>query len=156
MDRWERKALGDIITLKRGHDLPIQKRLSGDYPVYSSSGITGSHNTFISEDEGVITGRYGTIGQVFYSDTPYWPLNTTLYVDDFKGNHPKFVYYLLKALNWDAFSVASAVPGINRNHVHKAVVLIPDVATQKYIAEVLSLFDEKIKNNTAINHNLAA
>lgn len=103
---------------------------------------------------GVITGRYGTIGEVFYAAKDFWPLNTTLFVEDFHGNDAKFIYYFLKTLEWSKFTSASAVPGINRNTVHKEIVSLPDIETQRRIASTLSMFDEKIKINTEINDNL--
>ena len=105
---------------------------------------------------GVITGRYGTIGEVFYAAKDFWPLNTTLFVEDFHGNDAKFIYYFLKTLEWSKFTSASAVPGINRNTVHKEIVSLPDIETQRRIASTLSMFDEKIKINTEINDNLLA
>lgn len=154
MSEWKTTELGNVITLKRGYDLPQQKRNSGLIPIFSSSGVSGSHNTAMVKAPGVITGRYGTIGQVFYADTDFWPLNTTLYVEDFHGNDPHFIYYFLKTLAWEKFTSASAIPGINRNTVHKEIVRIPDVETQKAIAKYLLMIDEKIKNNEQINDNL--
>ena len=103
---------------------------------------------------GVITGRYGTIGEVFYAAEDFWPLNTTLFVEDFHGNDAEFIYYFLKTLEWSKFTSASAVPGINRNTVHKETVSLPDIETQRRIASTLSMLDEKIKTNTEINDNL--
>ena len=154
MSEWKTTELGNVITLKRGYDLPQQKRNTGLIPIFSSSGVSGSHNTAMAKAPGVITGRYGTIGQVFYADTDFWPLNTTLYVEDFHDNDPQFIYYFLKTLAWEKFTSASAVPGINRNTVHKEIVQIPDVETQRIIAKYLLMIDEKIKNNEQINDNL--
>ena len=156
LDNWRKCVLGDFISLKRGYDLPRHKRKDGEYPIYSSSGISGKHAEYMISSDGVVTGRYGTIGEVFYCNGPHWPLNTTLYVDDFKGNDKKFVYYFLKTVDWNAFSIASAVPGINRNHVHMASICVPPITEQCAIASILSSIDEKIQNNTAINHHLAA
>lgn len=133
-----------FFKLKRGHDLPKQDRVSGVVDVISSSGFSDFHNEFISDSPGVITGRYGTIGEVFYTDRPYWPLNTTLYVEDFKGNNPKFVYYFLKGFDFNRFNDKSAVPGINRNHIHEELISFPDLNTQNRIAEILSSLDDKI------------
>jgi type I restriction enzyme S subunit len=47
----------------------------------------------------VVTGRYGTLGDVYYIASDFWPLNTALYVRDFKGNEPRFVAALLESLN---------------------------------------------------------
>lgn len=154
MSEWKTTELGNVITLKRGYDLPQQKRKTGLIPIFSSSGVSGSHNTAMVKAPGVITGRYGTIGQVFYADTDFWPLNTTLYVEDFHGNDPQFVYYFLKTLEWEKFTSASAVPGINRNTVHKEMVTIPNIVTQRAIAEYLALIDKKIVVNHEINDNL--
>ena len=154
MGNWKNGELGDFVTLKRGFDLPQQKREDGQVPIFSSSGITGTHSTAMVKAPGVITGRYGTIGEVFYAAKDFWPLNTTLFVEDFHGNDAKFIYYFLKTLEWSKFTSASAVPGINRNTVHKEIVSLPDVETQRRIASTLSMFDEKIKINTEINDNL--
>ena len=154
MDTWSQCTLGDLITLKRGYDLPQQKRRKGAYPILSSSGVSGYHNEYMVPSDGVVTGRYGTIGEVFYCRGPHWPLNTTLYVDDFHGNDKKFVYYFMKTLDWKGFSIASAVPGINRNHVHTIPIHVPPVETQRTLAAILSSLDDRIANNTAINHHL--
>ena len=154
LGNWKNGELGDFVTLKRGFDLPQQKREDGQVPIFSSSGITGTHSTAMVKAPGVITGRYGTIGEVFYAAKDFWPLNTTLFVKDFHGNDAKFIYYFLKTLEWSKFTSASAVPGINRNTVHKEIVSLPDIETQRRIASTLSMFDEKIKINTEINDNL--
>lgn len=154
LGNWKNGELGDFVTLKRGFDLPQQKREDGQVPIFSSSGITGTHSTAMVKAPGVITGRYGTIGEVFYAAKDFWPLNTTLFVEDFHGNDAKFIYYFLKTLEWSKFTSASAVPGINRNTVHKEIASLPDVETQRRIASTLSMFDEKIKINTEINDNL--
>lgn len=151
---WRTMTLGDVVTLKRGYDLPQQKRIPGNVPVFSSSGISGYHNTAMAKGPGVITGRCGTIGQVFFANQDFWPLNTTLYVENFHGNDPAFVYYFLKTINWNTFTSASAVPVINRNTVHKEIVKIPDLRTQRKIASVLKKFDDKIALNNKINENL--
>lgn len=155
MGNWKNGEFGDFVTLKRGFDLPQQKREDGQVPIFSSSGITGTHSTAMVKAPGVITGRYGTIGEVFYAAKDFWPLNTTLFVEDFHGNDAKFIYYFLKTLEWSKFTSASAVPGINRNTVHKETVSLPDIETQRRIASTLSMLDEKIKTNTEINDNLA-
>ena len=154
LGNWRNGELGNFITLKRGFDLPQQKREDGQVPIFSSSGITGTHSTAMVNAPGVITGRYGTIGEVFYAAEDFWPLNTTLFVEDFHGNDAEFIYYFLKTLEWSKFTSASAVPGINRNTVHKETVSLPDIETQRRIASTLSMLDEKIKTNTEINDNL--
>ena len=141
---WQETTLGDQLNLKRGHDLPSTRRVNGVVPIFSSSGISGHHNKKIANGPGVVTGRYGTIGKVFYVKGSYWPLNTTLYVQNFKGNDAKFVYYFFQQLDWEKYSDKSAVPGVNRNDVHQERVAFPHYTEQKTIAAVLSSLDEKI------------
>ena len=148
---WTTTTLGEVTDLKRGFDLPASKRVSGKYPVYSSSGKTGTHDKYMVEGPCVITGRYGTIGKVFYSSNSCWPLNTSLYSCDFKGNNPRFVYYLLQTIPWSEYKTASAVPGVNRNHVNLHKVTIPDKITQDRIAYLLDSITSKIELNNQIN-----
>ena len=154
-DKWINCELGDVIELKRGYDLPKTTRLAGRIPVVSSSGESGFHNESKVTAPGVVTGRYGTIGKVFYLDTDFWPLNTTLYVRDFKGNDPLFIYYFLKTISYSDYTDKAAVPGINRNHIHKAKVKIPEnIDCQKKIAKKLKDLDNKITLNRQINQTL--
>ena len=144
MSEWKEYKLGDVISLHRGYDLPSSKRKAGNFPIVSSSGISDYHNLYRVIPPGVVTGRYGTIGQVFYVNKPYWPLNTTLYVDDFKGNDALFIYYFLKNIDFEKYNDKSTIPGINRNHLYCEDVKIPSLDTQRLIASILSSLDDKI------------
>ena len=135
--QWEELNLGVLIRLQRGHDLPHEDRIAGDVPVVSSGGVSGSHDTAIADGPGVVTGRYGTVGEVFFIDGPYWPLNTTLYVKDFRANHPRWVYHLLASIPLDIDAQKSAVGGINRNAVGSLRVPRPPFLAQQTIASDL-------------------
>lgn len=141
---WSSGKLGDFIELKRGYDLPQAKRQRGSVPLVSSSGVSDQHRVAMVKGPGVITGRYGTIGRVFYVEEDFWPLNTTLYVRDFKGNNPKFIHYFLKTVDFLAYSDKAAVPGVNRNHLHEALATIPPLSVQKEIAGSLGTIDDRI------------
>lgn len=147
--------LGDVLELRRGFDLPKSKREKGCVPVYSSSGISGYHSVSAVDGPCLVTGRYGTIGQVFYSEKPCWPLNTSLYATEFKGNNSRFLYYFLKTLPWESYATASAVPGINRNHVNAIPVCLPDLECQVGIASLLGALDDKIALNNRLNGYLS-
>ncbi|MDR7171783.1 type I restriction enzyme S subunit [Nocardia kruczakiae] len=95
-------------------------------------------------------GRKGTLGKVFYLDCDYWPHDTTLWVKDFKGNNPRFVYYFLTTLNFLAMDVGSSNPTLNRNHVHPLSILWPSLKGQQAIASILGALDDKIKVNDRI------
>ena len=147
MTVWRECALGEVVNLKRGYDLPNSSRIPGPFPVVSSSGITDHHVEAKVVAPGVVTGRYGTLGQVFFIKKDFWPLNTSLYVQDFKGNDPKFISYFLRSLNLGSQNAAAAVPGVNRNHLHAMPVRIPTPPFQKRIASILSAYDELIENS---------
>ena len=144
---WRDCTLGDVITLKRGHDLPEKKRVVGSVPVVSSSGITGFHNEAKVAPPGVVTGRYGTIGEVFFIEESYWPLNTALYVIDFMDNDPRFVAYLLRNTLRNYKTEKAAVPGVNRNVLHTLKVRVPSANEQAVIVSILSAYDDLIENN---------
>lgn len=144
---WRTCRLGDVLTLKRGHDLPEHSRQEGHVPVVSSSGITGRHKEAKAMAPGVVTGRYGTIGEVFYLEEDYWPLNTALYVIDFKGNDPRFSAYFLRNVLQGYQSEKAAVPGVDRNVLHEIKVRAPSHDLQLRIADILSTYDDLIENN---------
>ena len=153
---WRSGRLGDFIELKRGYDLPQAKRVSGPIPLVSSSGVSDYHAEAMVKGPGVITGRYGTIGQVYFVEDDFWPLNTALYVRDFKGNDPKFICYFLKTVDFHAYSDKAAVPGINRNHLHEASATIPALPVQRAIAEFLGSIDDRITLLRETNATLEA
>lgn len=147
MSEWRETTLGSVCELKRGYDLPASSRLPGDTPIVSSSGITGYHSVAKVRAPGVVTGRYGTLGEVFFIEEDFWPLNTALYVRDFKGNDPRFVAALLQSLELGKNDGAAAVPGVNRNQLHTLPVLCPDPDTQRGIGLVFGILDNLIDNN---------
>ncbi len=155
-DGWRDTTLGEIVELKRGYDLPSRDRRCGPFPIISSSGVSGYHAEAKAKAPGVVIGRYGTLGEVHYITKDYWPLNTSLYVRDFKGNDPRFVGYLLRCLDFQVYSDKAAVPGLNRNDLHKSRVRVPPLPQQRAIAEILGALDDKIELNRRMNETLEA
>lgn len=141
---WKKTTLGETLTLQRGFDLPQRHRQQGSVPIVSSSGVSGFHNQPIVKGPGIVTGRYGTIGEVFYIRENFWPLNTTLYVRDHKRNDIQFLFYLLRTVDFKTHSGKSGVPGVNRNDLHKIEVMVPPIEEQRAIATVLSDVDDLI------------
>lgn len=133
---WERRTVGSVLTLQRGFDLPVAKRLSGDVPVYGSTGIVGQHNIPKVSFPTVITGRSGSLGHVCFVDDPCWPLNTALWVKEFKAVSAYFAFFLLESMNLKQFNGGASVPTLDRNVVHAAHVTLPP-------ALLVSLFDEQ-------------
>jgi type I restriction enzyme, S subunit len=144
MGEWKECELGDIVTFQRGFDITRKEQNPGKYPVVSSSGIKSYHNVFKVKKPGVVIGRKGTLGTVFYLDTDFWPHDTSLWVKNFHGNNPLFIYYFLKGFDLEHYDVGSSNPTLNRNHIHHLPTTIPDFSEQKAIASVLSSLDDKI------------
>ncbi len=145
---WKQRQLGDVLTLQRGFDITKKEQKQGYVPVISSSGINSFHNTAKVSGPGVIIGRKGSLGTVFYVEEDYWPHDTTLWVKDFHGNFPKFAYYFLSTLNLAHFDAGASNPTLNRNHVHLLPVYWPPLLIQRKIASILSAYDGLIENNT--------
>jgi type I restriction enzyme S subunit len=112
-------------VLQRGFDLPSQNRVPGDFPIIAASGPSGTHHEFMAKGPGVMTGRSGVLGKVFLELEDYWPLNTTLWVKEFRAATPCFAYEILRMLDFQSFNAGSAVPSLNRNHIHGLRYLIP-------------------------------
>lgn len=142
-------AIENVAPLQRGFDLVAPKIVEGEYPVVFSNGAIRKHNEFKVAGPGVVTGRSGTIGNVHYIEENFWPHNTALWVTNFFGNNPKFIYYLYSNFNLSRFGTGSGVPTLNRNDVHKQLVTIPsDVKEQEKISSFLCAIDLKIENLT--------
>ncbi|EOC1818116.1 TPA: restriction endonuclease subunit S [Vibrio parahaemolyticus] len=140
---WEVGEVIDFLELQRGHDLPVQKRMGGSVPIIGSNGIVGYHSQAVVEESGVITGRSGTLGKVYFSEGSFWPLNTSLYIRDFKGNNKKYCFYFLEHFNLKRFGTGTGVPTLNRNIVHKQKTAFPSLIEQEKIAEILDTVSQK-------------
>ena len=148
---WEEKAFKDVCVLQRGFDLPKRLRVQGDYPLVSSSGIIDSHVESKVLAPGVVTGRSGSIGNLFYIEEDFWPLNTTLYVKDFKGNLEEYVYYFIKQFDLKRFSSGAGVPTLNRNFVHDEIVFSTNsTKVQKKIVTQLNSLNSQAEQIQAI------
>lgn len=144
---WPVQRLPDLLTLQRGHDLASDKRVDGTFPVIAATGQVGLHNEAKCDAPGVVIGRSGSIGGAQWIDEPFWPLNTTLYVVDFKGNNPYFCYSVLKSIDFQRFNAGSGVPTLNRNHLADIEVPAINRTEQDGIANLLSALDANIDLN---------
>ena len=151
---WKEVRLGDILNFRRGHDLPHSAMKPGNIPVAGSNGVIGYHDTATPMKPILTIGRSGNVGKPYFYEEA-WAHNTTLYVDDFKGNDPQFLYYLCQTMPFANFGGGSAVPTLNRNHIHPLETKIPvNVEDQRRIASILSSLDRKIELNNKINADL--
>ena len=122
---WEVVKLGDAIELAYGKALKADTRIPGNTPVYGSGGVVGYHHEELVRGPGIIVGRKGNVGSVFWSDTDFFPIDTVYFVRTNTCLH--YAYYNLQAqhfINNDA-----AVPGLNRNQAYLLPFLLPDEVT---------------------------
>ncbi len=144
---WAVVPLGDALVLQRGFDLPVQERIEGLVPVYAATGVVGRHRVAKVRGPGVVTGRSGSLGTVMYVDCDYWPLNTTLWVKEFRLVSPLYAFYLLSGLGLESFNSGAAVPTLNRNDLYSLPVVVPP-------QEMLRQFDTIVGNMFALKSNL--
>ena len=155
VSEWREVRLGDLVTFQRGHDLPRKEMKDGPYPVVGSNGIIGYHSEYTTDAPCITIGRSGNVGNPFLLKCKTWAHNTTLYVKEFKNTDPIFIYYLLKTLDLGHYAGGSAVPTLNRNHIHPILVSAPEsIKEQHSIAVTLSVLDDMIELNNQINKTL--
>jgi len=143
---WEVMNLGDLFVLQRGFDLPTRKRTEGIYPIYASTGVSSYHNEFKIEPPGVVTGRSGSLGEVFFVDERFWALNTTLWIKEFKRVNPVYSFFYLSNINISEFQSGSAVPTLNRNHIHMHRTYCPSFRLQEKFQSYYLKINRKSNN----------
>ncbi|MEV4788566.1 restriction endonuclease subunit S [Streptomyces tuirus] len=151
MSEWRATTLDQLVKLQRGHDLPTRQRRPGKIPVVGAAGPSGLHDTAIVKAPGVVVGRAGaSMGHATYCEVDFWPLNTSLYVTDFMGNEPRFVYYLLHLIDFSGFNSGAAQPMLNRNYIKQIPISLPEANEQRAIVAVIGALDDKIAVNKRI------
>lgn len=143
---WEVDKIGGLFTLQRGHDLPTQNRINGEFPVFASTGFADFHNDYKIDQPTIITGRSGSLGELFYYDNPCWPLNTTLYIRKFLKATPFFSFYFLQTINLKELGSGSAVPTLNRNDIHALPKEFPKRSVMELFDKRASLIKSYIKS----------
>lgn len=145
---WEKKRIGEICEFKYGKNLPKGLRNKGTVPVYSSAGHIDFHDKAHTTAPGIIVGRKGSIGTVYFTDEDYFPIDTCYYIEPDEDVYDiKFLYYNLKGIGLDRLNTDAAVPGLNRENAYSQTIDIPDLPIQQRIANILSTYDDLIENN---------
>ncbi|MDQ2874365.1 MAG: restriction endonuclease subunit S [Actinomycetota bacterium] len=142
-------TLGEILDLKYGKALPAHQRVAGAAPVFGSGGVVGHHNEAIATGPGIIIGRKGTVGAVYWSDEDFFPIDTTFYVQLRKAETPiEFAYFAVRKLGLETMNTDSAVPGLNRGNALALRVPFPG-------ASELQGFRTAVGPGFALRHALA-
>jgi type I restriction enzyme, S subunit len=147
---WEMKQLGDVIELAYGKALKADTRVPGQVPVYGSAGVTGYHNESLVAGPGIIVGRKGNVGSVFWSDKDFFPIDTAFYVVTELNLH--YVYYNLREQNF--INSDAAVPGLSRNQAYLNPFIVPASKALSAFGEFISPVFKQVQNLTAKNANL--
>lgn len=134
---WEQVIIGDILKLEYGKSLPSKDRVPGQYPVFGSGGQVGEHNAVITKDPAIVVGRKGSIGAVFFSESPCWAIDTTYYIDNFPPYIlPKYIYYFLRIIGLETLNRSAAIPGLSRDDVHAFQIPIPFLDNPGYSLDI--------------------
>ena len=142
----------NVVKMQRGFDLPVQDRQQdGDVPVFGSNGALDHHNIAKVHGGGIITGRSGTIGRVYYTEGDYWPLNTSLFSVDTHGNNIIFLAYLLMMYDLSRFTEGTGVPTLNRNKFHNKPIIDIPLEEQVVFADFVRQVD---KSKAAVQASL--
>lgn len=149
---WTDATLGDLVKLKRGYDLPAQDRVvDGDIQIIGGGGPNGFHNVAKAPAPGVVIGGSGAgIDKAWWSDKPFSPLNTGLYVTDFQANDPRFCFLLLDWIDFHSYNTGGAQPSLNRNFIYPIQIPLPPLPEQRKIAEILGTWDRAISLTSAL------
>ena len=152
--RWGMKKVIEVVKMQRGFDLPVQDRVyTGRIPVYGSNGIVGMHSQS-KVSEGIITGRSGTIGRVDCCRNPFWPLNTTLFSIDCRGNNVIYLKYLMSNFHLERFSAGAGVPTLNRNDFHEEPIIdVPIEMQVSFASKVEAIENYKIIIRQSLTEN---
>ena len=133
----------NVVKMQRGFDLPVQNRQqNGDVPVYGSNGALDHHDVAKVQGGGIITGRSGTIGKVFYIEGDYWPLNTSLFSVDTHGNNIIYLAYLIRMFDLTRFVEGTGVPTLNRNMFHNKQIIDVSIKEQEQFATFVKQVDK--------------
>jgi type I restriction enzyme, S subunit len=147
---WEVKRLGDLVELAYGKGLKKEDRISGNIPVYGSGGIVGYHNSALVEGPGIIVGRKGNVGSIFWSSRNFFPIDTVFYVITHVDLH--YTYYNLSEQNF--INTDAAVPGLSRNQSYSNSFLFPSNDVLSKFGDIIKLFFNLIDNLKIKSQNL--
>lgn len=139
---WREVSLGEVCEFKYGKSLPEAARAGGEVPVFGSNGEVGRHDVAITHGPTIVIGRKGSFGEVLYSETACWPIDTTYFVDETATKADlRWLTYRLTDLGLKSLNRAAAIPGLNREDAYRQHLLLPPLAEQRRIAAILDKAD---------------
>jgi type I restriction enzyme, S subunit len=149
---WATAQIRDVLTINYGKGLKESVRLSGSVPVYGSNGIVGKHTESLTRGPAIIIGRKGTVGAVHFSPIGCWPIDTTYFIDNFRGFDGTYLTLALQTLRLIELDTSTAIPGLNRDDIYAERLIVAPAAEQKRIVERIEQVDaiaRKARNRLA-------
>ncbi|EOK5704708.1 restriction endonuclease subunit S [Vibrio vulnificus] len=150
----EVKQLKDILELAYGKALKKTDRVDGDVPVYGSGGLTGYHNQSLVEGPGIIVGRKGTVGSVYWEPKAFYPIDTVFYVKPRAGYSLKYCHLVLQNLGLKDMNTDAAVPGLNRDNAYRLDVITPTKGVMNLFKEIMQSLQSNVDANNAQSASL--
>jgi len=141
---WVVEPIKRRIWLEYGSGLTEESRVEGKFPVFGSNGQVGTHDAYTVEGPGILVGRKGSVGEVHFSESNFWPIDTVYYVRRTNGDDWRYLFYLLGYLNLGLLNAATGVPGLTRRDAHDILGAFPDPDEQQRIAAAPKLADDAI------------
>ncbi|MBV0811937.1 restriction endonuclease subunit S, partial [Escherichia coli] len=133
--------IGDIYDFQYGTGNTIPKS-GGQYPVYGSNGIVGSHDKYNSEDSPVIGHIGAYAGIVNWGQGKHFvTYNGVICRHKSKEVLQKYAYYLLLLQDFGSKSNSASQPFVSYNILNAPIVLVPPLQEQARIVEILDKFD---------------
>lgn len=113
-----RCSLREVVALEYGKALPATERRAGTVDVFGSGGAVGTHDEALCEGPGIVVGRKGTVGAVYWARRDFYPIDTVFYAKPLDCMTFEYAYFVLKSLPLGELNSDSAVPGLNRNEAY--------------------------------------
>lgn len=152
---WQKKELQELVDIRYGKGLKKDQRIDGNYGVYGSNGVVGSHKEYYVSHPTIIIGRKGSVGEITYIDSPSWPIDTTFFLVPKQESlfEMKYLFYYLKKENLKRFSISTGVPGINVKSLNKVEVILPPIELQRKIIKYFELLDNLKQRRQKVNED---
>ncbi len=147
---WGKTLLGEFVILNYGKALKADERIDGPFPVYGSSGIVGTHEKALTQGPGIIVGRKGNVGSVYWCSKNFYPIDTVYFIDSESSN--LYLYYAIRHMHFISTDVA--VPGLNRNFAYSRPLLLPSKSMLRSFLDVVSPLHEQIDKLDEMNQKL--
>lgn len=153
---WMTNRLENILELAYGKALKKTERTNGDYPVYGSGGVDGTHNDYLVKGPGIIVGRKGTVGSLHWENKNFYPIDTVFFVKPKEYYSLVYCYQLLKTLGLENMNTDAAVPGLNRNNAYRLEVVTPTQSIITKFTNIIQTIQHKMDSNHNETENLTA